>query len=66
MAVRYTAERGSNDVVYKKRDWEVLDNDRHPGSRVICRAERQDAIHIAASLNASASAVRAFEKVAAE
>lgn len=53
MSERYVAERGSGShgTAYNKLDYEVLDRERKPGNRIVCRATRSDAVEIAAALN---------------
>ena len=53
MTERFIAERGSgrHGTAYNTRDWEVLDTERKPGNRVVCRANGTDAREIAAALN---------------
>jgi hypothetical protein len=52
-AIRYIAERGSgsNGTAYNQRDYEVIDQDRVAGRRVVGRANRADAQLIAWALN---------------
>lgn len=53
MPDRYVAERGSgsNGTAYNRQDWEVIDTERNAGRRIVCRAQRADAVLIAAALN---------------
>lgn len=57
MSERYVIERGSGsdyeNVAYRERDWEVLDMARHATKRLMCRANREDALTIAAALNSA-------------
>lgn len=58
MSARYVAERGSgsNGTAYNIKDWEVLDLERAPARRVMCRATESDALTIAAALNSNIAA----------
>jgi hypothetical protein len=52
---RYVAERGSGSAgtAYNRLDWEVLDRTRRAARQLVCRATRDDALLIAAALNAN-------------
>lgn len=68
MSARYVAERGSgsNGTAYNIKDWEVLDRERHPSRRVICRASESDALMIAEALNDSEAQLALPRAAAAE
>jgi len=53
-SLQYVVERGSgsNGTAYNKRDHEVIDLERKPGSRVVARATCLDAELICRALNA--------------
>lgn len=57
MSERYVAERGSGShgTAYNKLDHEVIDTERKPGNRIVCRATGPDARDIAAALNRGAN-----------
>lgn len=52
---RYVAERGcgSAGTAYNRLDWEVLDRTRRAARQLVCRATREDALLIAAAMNAN-------------
>lgn len=67
MSARYVAERGSGShgTSYNLKDWEVLDLERRPSARVVCRASRLDAVMIAEALNTAAMAASEPARAAA-
>lgn len=67
MSARYVAERGSgsNGTAYNTKDWEVLDLERQPSRRAMCRATESDALIIAAALNSNIAAMPARQRKAA-